>query len=69
MRDLLLNTASGRFAPSPAVVIFFFWNVSVALLLCRKNLYCKNIYTAKISMQHKIQEEGLSGLPPAFQWW
>jgi hypothetical protein len=29
----------------------------------------KNIYTAKISMQHEIQEEGLSGLPPAFQGW
>ena len=32
MRVLLLNSASGSFATSPAVVIFFFWNVSVASL-------------------------------------
>ena len=35
MRDLLPKTASGRFAPSPAVVIFSFLGVSVASLFRR----------------------------------
>ena len=32
MRDLLHSTASGRFAPSDAVVIFYYYDVSVASL-------------------------------------
>ena len=32
MRDLLHSTASGRFAPSASVVIFYYFYVSVASL-------------------------------------
>ncbi len=37
VRDLLSSTASGRFAPSASVVIFFFCRVSVASLTSRGN--------------------------------